>query len=529
MTKHKRLKKTNKHINIKCCILFVCIITIIGIFISYFANNYFIKNKLFKIFILNVSDLQSLLQTIWQIQASISILVIALFTIIQSKFDEKIYAIRYVEYLKEKRFYPFFLKCIKLTYWDFIVLSILLIPSMYLFTAYNLLSGALLVFIVNLFLIIQIISININILINPEKMKKEIRKYIIDSRRSDFIIKSIESVGYEKSYLSLKELDLIDIFNELYKQNFDKGIFNYIQDFYSYYYRMIFENQYLILYDKRRLINLMVSGIFSLYEWHIKSVCLIKNGDTEEFQKAKKVLYPLLLNKFIDILSEILKETIETEDEQTFKNILLETYKLKNGKYYSKYIHKDVDVIYFDSLFISLGIYLYYLIFKENSINEDLKIKFRDYYNIYFTEGKNTLNSFIQNKIKSTIWETYQFIIDRLRGWEIRTGRIHHFNFMGKTVNEFFVFYTIAFIYSDSYSGLINDLLEDVFYDLYPYFKDNIKLISSDSYYNFINLFKPKKPTEQQEIDYKILSKLFKEKYEKIMENSNKENKNNKY
>ncbi|MEA3475757.1 MAG: hypothetical protein U9R23_04885 [Candidatus Cloacimonadota bacterium] len=63
----------------------------------------------------------------------------------------------------------------------------------------------------------------------------------------------------------------------------------------------------------------------------------------------------------------------------------------------------------------------------------------------------------------------------------------------------------------------IKELPEDVFYDLYPYFKDESKLISSDSYCKFINLFKPKKPKEQQERDHKILSKLFQKQYDILL------------
>jgi len=506
--------RVNKDLNIKYCVNLIFSICIILFPISYFINNYLINYNFFRIFIINTSNPHSLLQTIWQIQAGISILVIALFTIIQSKFDEKIYGIRVVECLKKKRFHIVFKKCNRFTYWDFIILSILLIPAMYPFVAYNLLLGAIFIFFVNIFLIIKVISINIEVLINPEGMQYEMKQYLIDSKSPHLINQAIESVGYEKSYLSLENLNYIEIFNKLYQKEYESGNkYNLIpvKDFYSYYYRILFENQYLILYDKRRLIGLMVSSIFSFFQSKIKFKCLSKNNDNVENKK---------INIFINILSEILKETIETEDEETFKNILLETYKLKIGKYYSKEIPLNIEVIYFDSLFISIAIYLYYLIFIENSINKDLKLKYRKFFDIiYFTDENNNLKQFIQDEIEFTIWETYKLVVNRLRLWEKKENRLHHFCFMNRVINEFFVFYSIAFISKDSYSYLINDLPENVFYDFYPYFKDDSKLLPYDSNCNFLKLFKPKKPKEQQERGYKILSKLFQKQYDILLNN----------
>ncbi|MEK5175526.1 hypothetical protein NST63_20230 [Heyndrickxia sp. FSL W8-0496] len=138
------------------------------------STMYFLYNNNFitKILTINQADVDSLVNTIWQIHAAIATLTIALMALLVGFNNDKKFGINTLEYILviRKEFFK---------YQDEIILSIFLILIQYFFVAYQALAGVVIIFSFNILIICHMAYTSIRLTLGDSEVSKEIKNYLI--------------------------------------------------------------------------------------------------------------------------------------------------------------------------------------------------------------------------------------------------------------------------------------------------------------------------------------------------------------
>jgi len=149
----------------------VFVLIILGSLFTIIFSHY--DNELTKLLTIKQSSVDGLVNTIWQVHTAIATLTIALMALLVGFNTNKKYGINSLEYILviRKSFFK---------YQDEIVISILLIFIQYFFVAYQALTGVVLIFSFNIFLIIHMAYTSIKLSLGDSQVSKEIKNYLLD-------------------------------------------------------------------------------------------------------------------------------------------------------------------------------------------------------------------------------------------------------------------------------------------------------------------------------------------------------------
>ncbi|PGR23034.1 hypothetical protein COC52_24895 [Priestia megaterium] len=165
------MKKDKWVFSVNKILFFILLVIFIGVLQAfYFNNNY--NSSLIKFLTIRQKESDSLINTIWQVQAGVTTLTIAILALIVGLNKEKRYGIKVLQYILITK--PKFLK-----YHDEIILSIILLFISYFFVAYGALPSVVFLFFVSTVLIIDMVYTSIKVVLFDEKVDLELKDYIL--------------------------------------------------------------------------------------------------------------------------------------------------------------------------------------------------------------------------------------------------------------------------------------------------------------------------------------------------------------
>ncbi|MGU3394072.1 hypothetical protein ACNHOZ_07950 [Priestia sp. D51] len=181
------MKKDKWMFSVNKIIFFVISVIFIGILQACYFNNVH-ESFLIKVLTIRQKESDSLINTIWQVQAGVTTLTIAILALIVGLNKEKRYGIKILQHVLIAK--PKFLK-----YHDVIVLSIILLFVNYFFVAYGALSSVVFIFFIGTVLIVNMVYTSIKVVLFDEKVDSELKDYILNQCR----------IGIEEENRQLKE------------------------------------------------------------------------------------------------------------------------------------------------------------------------------------------------------------------------------------------------------------------------------------------------------------------------------------
>ncbi|MEK5216694.1 hypothetical protein [Psychrobacillus sp. FSL H8-0487] len=217
----------------------------------------------------------------------------------------------------------------------------------------------------------------------------------------------------ERNLTKLQEMDILDLFDDMLENTgVFKGVLqdNNIPNLFSRYYFCLYKNLLLDKDSKRILIKRFSNHCLNLP---------IYNFVISDDNKRKVVQ---------SVIERVFKSAIDLKDSESFQ-IFLNVFS-KNG-----YFLKDklnVNIIY-----LKISIYLFYLIGKEELIEDEDK----EFYNKILQNNR----SLFKNELSSIcdLWKDYSEVQKSLHTWE-HFGEDAKILLMNGVVREFFYYLTIA-------------------------------------------------------------------------------------
>jgi len=168
------MKIKSLSLNILICIIIFSIAYWINKF-SYIYNDLFFKYDL----LITIKSIDSLIFTVWQVQAIFSSLTLLVLTILQTQFEKRIYGMRFLEALDMKYFFS---HC---------VISCIVLNSIsYYFVAKEMLSGLLFIFSIITLLILYMLHNSFKLAMYPENLNDYIAKNIIKTLQKEIKIEN---------------------------------------------------------------------------------------------------------------------------------------------------------------------------------------------------------------------------------------------------------------------------------------------------------------------------------------------------
>lgn len=194
---------SNRVINYWTVIIYFLILLIITTVYSFLID----YNYLPPFFYITIDQaaIRDLINTIWQVQAAVSLLSVTLVSLLINKLDTHFYGISVKEVLLIKH------GKIRLNYWDKVLLCILLIASNFFYVSKGILSGASLFFIINSVLIVIIFIDTFALVVEDSKFKitaKEYFKKVLENYLSNLRKNSNENIFLLINNLSLHCIQL---------------------------------------------------------------------------------------------------------------------------------------------------------------------------------------------------------------------------------------------------------------------------------------------------------------------------------
>ncbi|OAB43039.1 hypothetical protein [Paenibacillus antarcticus] len=141
------------------------IMVILGmVFTKIFNNNKWLT--------ITQQDVDSLLNTVWQVHAGITTLSIAILALLIGFSQQKKYGMKVLDFLlkENRRFVKF---------QDEVILGLVLILVQYFFVAYSALAGAIFIFTISILLTIHMLHSSIKLILFEEVVKNEMKAYIL--------------------------------------------------------------------------------------------------------------------------------------------------------------------------------------------------------------------------------------------------------------------------------------------------------------------------------------------------------------
>ncbi|WP_077212390.1 hypothetical protein [Bacillus dakarensis] len=164
------MAKNNKVFSLGKTFALSIVFIVIGILLTVIAEK-------FSIFPIK-NNIETMLFTIWSVQATVSTLTIAILALLISLNKEKRYGINILDFMliSSRKF---------LTFQDEILIILLLIIIQYIFVSCLWLSGSIFLFIVGFLIIIRILYVSIKVLLFEDDVQKDITNYIISSIKAE--------------------------------------------------------------------------------------------------------------------------------------------------------------------------------------------------------------------------------------------------------------------------------------------------------------------------------------------------------
>ncbi|MDR7074725.1 hypothetical protein [Fictibacillus barbaricus] len=252
-----------------------------------------------------------------------------------------------------------------------------------------------------------------------------------------------EQLGYDLL------LDFYEILNEYKKINYylDDGIEAYINSLKSIDSKKMIEGPIELLYKlfinagiglgkSDNNIPLIIRMIYKSFK---------ENNNLNENEKNKNIdrffNSILTFSYYTELTSDFHKDLIEKSIVQLIlyiinkrdliilKSILLHLHKQQ---------HMYKDRIMLEKLFLTITVYIYYLIFKEELISVEDKNSLKEFLNEINYVFRDNLYNYEEN-----IWEYYEEVSVELRSWEIMPDDEAKWIIMSSVVNEFYILVSI--------------------------------------------------------------------------------------
>lgn len=161
------------------------IITILALLIGVYFN--YNNNKICQLLSIRQKDVDYIINTIWQVQCSITTLTIAIMALVVSLNKEKKFGFKLLNYLFVIN--PKFLK-----FHEEIILSIVLLFISYFFVAYQALASTVFMFFINVVLVIKMVLTSVKLVLFNEQVETQLMNHIlqkfqeeIDKENKDFM------------------------------------------------------------------------------------------------------------------------------------------------------------------------------------------------------------------------------------------------------------------------------------------------------------------------------------------------------
>lgn len=301
-------------------IIAICIY-IVASFLLAMGFRFAIQNYKFpELFYITIEkgDYRSLINTIWQVQASVSLLSITLTSLIIGNLDKSIYGQKLSDVILIRKIY-------EITYWDKVIISILLSIINFLFVSHGDLEGTTFIFIISICITVLLIHDTFKFLFKLDDCESKVKLYIegnldLFDNENTWVNEIIEQLEYDtiESIIngrnkSINKLsNYIQYLEEKYK---DKDIKNKI------FKTFITVFQTLIEYNE-----------FELAKSYIKTIKEITNND----ELVEDLVYSLKD-------SEILNINTKNKNIKNKIDIIISLYELNDQTYKIGCIDKIAD------------------------------------------------------------------------------------------------------------------------------------------------------------------------------------------
>ncbi|MDZ4567250.1 hypothetical protein [Bacillus cereus] len=151
----------------------ICIILTIGIgtLIQQLFNMF--HNSFTDILTIKQKDVATLVNTIWQVQAGITTLTIALLSLLIGLSKERRYGIRVLDFMLfgSRKF---------LKFQDHVLFGLSLVSIQYVFVAYESLAAVVFIFFINMAAIISMFHMSVKVLFFEDIVDEEIKEYVLN-------------------------------------------------------------------------------------------------------------------------------------------------------------------------------------------------------------------------------------------------------------------------------------------------------------------------------------------------------------
>lgn len=427
-------------------LLFISIYTLCIFGISVIYMYLIDKHMLPQIFYIDIndSDCRALMNTIWQVQAAISLLSITLVSLMISKLDIKIYGQSIKEILLLRKFY-------ELSYWDKVVLTIILAVGNLYFVSKGILSGTCIIFVINGFIILIIFKATFEIITESKRYKDKVTKYMENT-----INEGIEKDDYTDSVelindLHLHILNLINQ-NKFIQLNDNINYFIYLYSGVSHKSKKLYSDIERLFDEKvRKIINHIIE---SEYSFELKSI-LSDINEKYSHQNIKSLIH--------SGLRELVESVTVYKNEQEFYKNKIDIFILKLC------INKDNESNIMQNQDVSFLLARYYVnlvgnnfIIKEtkfklihNFIGSIASMLYIDEESDEFFIHKQTIYYISKESVKNNDIGTFGYLVAKL----FINNRLGVYS---SEINKIFEIITTLNIYL-YYAGFKEDYYEDEF------------------------------------------------------------------
>lgn len=310
-------------------ILFIFLYLIMTLIVASIYSKLAIKNLLPSFLYVDIVDgeVRNLINTIWQVQGAVSLLSITLTSLIIGNLEKSIYGQTIKEILFIRKIY-------NITYWDKVILSLILSIINLLFVSRGDLPATSFIFVINGLLILVIIYETFNLLFNSKKYKSRVKLYI------EYKYKRYN----ESKEMTDTEINKFTIFSKSIFRDNDESINDILQ---------------LIFYD---VLNLIDRGSIKEVESNLMLLFNLYDKRNDNINKSYMEICNLLDDKIIKIIDklleknrlpyvqEILNKILSSKFKYEYKELLIDkiTYKLVDNsitfkekeQFYENRIHK---------------------------------------------------------------------------------------------------------------------------------------------------------------------------------------------
>lgn len=272
----------------------------------------------------------------------------------------------------------------------------------------------------------------INQLLN-EKLDNKYKNWILEAGLNELINKAKENASHE-TYKRISEYLLYDIFSNIDFKNINQSIIS--TALYRYFY-WIYNNDTINNFVKRQVVLNFVNQL-------VPSQFENLNDDKykEEYDIRKSTVY------------KISKMFIENNDKELFGELVKSIYRNNAFSLNLDKPNKNYEIV------ITISIYLYYIIAKEEACEEKFKEIVKEF---VYQKVENGLKydcniKELVNQIGVHIWDSYEVIKKEMpmAGWEYMPSGAAKCMIMGSVINEYFLFYSIVNVEYYDYEEYIN-------------------------------------------------------------------------